>query len=132
MKDEIESAVEEVPGVSVSATVTLRLNSTGAVVDQVIAVGSDLVHVEFTTGTAVAEVTVPVAELTVAGQTLRGSMTFASRSTASGTVVDVVVADASLQFGGVLSATDIDGTLTVRPDGVVADLTVGAIGGGGA
>ncbi len=115
-------ALTGVPGVSLSATVTASVNTTGATVNTALPIGSTVIVLDLPADSTFTVSGTPI-ELTVGGFTLRGDITFTQGTGA----VTITVANGTLAFGSasspLVSATAITGTLTSSASGVYGQLS---------
>ncbi len=118
------TAAINLPGVSLSAALIAEINQTGLPVNEQFAVGGTTTTLTLDGGKYVRIAGTGVA-LIVAGQTLRGDFTFTKNDVTQ--QVDVTVANVHLGLGDgmteFVSADVASGSLTLKPAGVVANIT---------
>jgi hypothetical protein len=111
-----------VPGVTVTGTTSVRVNSTGLAVSQTIEIpGSTApgVAVDFATADAVTEFVVTDATLAFAGQSLTGDFSFGR----DGTDLTLSVDNGAISLGDAVELGEITGALVIRADGVAGSLS---------
>ena len=108
----VNVALANVPGIALSGTFALAINTTNAAAQGLPA--GPYVEIQATNAT-----------LTILGQTLSGNIAVQQATNASGaTVISVGVSNGSLSLaGGVVSATNISGLLEIAGGGVAGTLT---------
>ncbi|MEQ1862956.1 MAG: hypothetical protein ABMA13_23795, partial [Chthoniobacteraceae bacterium] len=112
------------PGVSLSATLTAEINQTGALVNEDFTIGGQTLNLSLDAGTFV-RVTGEDVAINIAGQVLTGDFTFDKATVMGQQVVTVTVANVHLGFGDgtreFVSVDILSGSLTLKPAGVVAN-----------
>ncbi len=103
-----------IPGVSFSGSLSLELNTTGAVVNQVFTVGGVTTTLALPGGASYLRIAGSGVSLSLLGQTLTGDLAFAT----VGGVVHLTAANATLSLAaGIVTASGATADLTVEPTG---------------
>ncbi len=124
------SVALNVPGVTLSAGLRVRFNTTGAKIDETIVIGGSPVDLNLPLGPYV-QVAGTGVDLNVLGQTLRGDFVITRTTDALGRPnLDIELTHVVLELGGtsaapLLTATQIgNGFFRITPAGVAGELTV--------
>ena len=114
-----------VPGISISGSLSVQLNTTGKAITSTFAMGAQNVTLNLPGGSAsYLQVAGSGVAIAVLGQTLDGSFTLTSQTGAGGTTTTLSVISASLSLGGgVVSATGVSGNLTLDSGGASGSLS---------
>ena len=109
----------DIPGVSLSGTLTLQINDTAEVVNELFRIGEDRVLLSLPEGPFV-RVAGQGIMIDVLGQTLTGDVAFQT----NGSEVQLIIENVGLDLGdGLVKVTGAEGTLLITGDGITGGFT---------